>query len=49
MEAVQLVFNLSYFDAVSPYAFGGLVFGFVLAFVPWLVGSFFRMIRKFFE
>lgn len=47
MEAIDALFNLAYFDAVSPVAFGGLIFGFVLSFVPWLVGAFFRMIHKF--
>lgn len=47
MDALDALFSLAYFDAVSPYAFGGLVFGFILAFVPWLVGAFFRMVHKF--
>ena len=47
MGPLDALFNLAYFDAVSPYAFGGLLFGFTLAFVPWLVGAFFRMIHKF--
>lgn len=49
MDALDALFNLAYFNEVSPFAFGGMVFGFVLAFVPWLVGAFFRIIHKFFE
>lgn len=47
MDALDVFFNLAYFNEISPVAFGGLAFGFVLAFVPWLVGAFFRMIHKF--
>lgn len=47
MDAIDALFNLAYFDSISPFAFGGLTLGFFLAFVPWLVGAFFRMIHKF--
>lgn len=49
MDAFEAIFNLEYFDAVSPFAFEGLIFGFFLAFVPWFAGAFFRMVHKFFE
>lgn len=46
MDVIDTLFSLAYFYAVSPFAFGGLLVGFFLAFVPWLVGAFFRMVHK---